>query len=156
MDELGYPEIPEYEKVRKSAIPKAARIKNYHTKNKQGVEPNGTRFLSLTELRVLRNDKDKDGNQIQKIDVINLNNPNISSVELLKLANEQFFNKTLEEKREIMALTLESQLEVEIDKALSLGLIERKDWNRGDGTIGAYANDTLSKLNLTNVHLNNK
>ena len=55
-----------------------------------------------------------------------------------------------------MALTLESQLDVEIDKALSLGLIERKDWNRGDGTIGAYANDTLSKLNLTNVHLNNK
>ena len=156
MDELGYPEIPGYEKVRKNAIPKAARIKNYHTKNKQGVEPNGTRFLSLTELRVLRNDKDKDGNQIQKIDVINLNNPNISSVELLKLANEQFFNKTLEEKREIMALTLESQLDVEIDKALSLGLIERKDWNRGDGTIGAYANDTLSKLNLTNIHLNNK
>ncbi len=156
MDELGYPEIPGYEKVRKSAIPKAARIKNYHTKNKQGVEPNGTRFLSLTELRVFRNDKDKDGNQIQKIDTINLNNPNISSVDLLKLANEQFFNKTLEEKREIMALTLESQLDAEIDKAQSLGLIERKDWDKGDGTIGAYANDTLSKLNLTNVHLNNK
>lgn len=159
MDELGYPEIPGYKKVRKSAIPKAARIKNYHTKNKQGVEPNGTRFLSLTELRVFRNDKDKNGNQIQKIDTINLNNPNnpnISSVDLLKLANEQFFNKTLEEKREIMALTLESQLDAEIDKAQSLGLIKRKDWDKGDGTIGAYANDTLSKLNLTNVHLNNK
>ena len=96
------------------------------------------------------------GNQIQKIDTINLNNPNISSVDLLKLANEQFFNKTLEEQREIMALTLESQLDAEIDKAQSLGLIERKDWDKGDGTIGAYANDTLSKLNLTNVHINNK
>lgn len=156
MDELGYSEIPGYEKVRKSALPKAAWIKNYHTKNKQGVEPNGTRFLSLTELRILRNDKDKDGNLIQKIDIVNLNNPNISSTELLKLANEKFFDKTLEEKREIMALTLESQLDEEVNKALSLGLIERKDWKRGDGSVGVSANDKSSKLNLTNTHLNSQ
>ena len=64
MEDLGYDNIPGYQKQNRKPIPKEAYIKNYHTPNKVKVgketikiEPNGTRFLSLTEIKVLKTDQ---------------------------------------------------------------------------------------------------
>jgi len=98
MVDLGYSKIPGYDgEYRKNPIEDKYKIKNYHTKNKQGVEPNGTRFWSLTEIAVPEGGK---------IVVYNLNDPNKSSKDLLKLANEKFFNKSVDEQNMIIALTL--------------------------------------------------
>lgn len=109
MEDLGYDEIPGYEKQGRTKLPDAAKIKNYHTPNedkktKKIIEPNGTRFLSLTKIAV----KELVGKE-WVVKEYNLNDPNKSSVELLSLANEKFFSKSLEEQREIMALTLAIQ-----------------------------------------------
>ena len=74
-----------------SCLKEEEKILNYHTPNigndskgtQRIVEPNGTRFLSLTELYV---------NEGGKLVHYNLNDPNVSSNDLLKLANEKFFN----------------------------------------------------------------
>ena len=93
MEDLGYDNIPGYEKQGRKVLPKEAYIKNYHTKN-DSVEPNGTRFLSLTEVVQLDKETgepmlDEDGN----LKTINLNDPTKSSVDMLKLANEWLFEK---------------------------------------------------------------
>ena len=95
------------------------KIKNYHKGgNDSGVEPNGTRFLVFTEVVVMENGKPK---------TINLNDPNKSSADMLKLANDVFFDKPIEDQMTIMAQTLAMQTMYEVQKAEDLGLVTRTD-----------------------------
>lgn len=113
MHQLGYFEGD-------TAIDDTVKIKNYHTpnkyKNSKGetvtVEPNGTRFSSLTSIL------DDNGKRIK------FNDPKKSSTECLKLADEQFFNKSREQQRNIMARVLDIQFKEELKKAIKLGLVK--------------------------------
>lgn len=113
MHQLGYFEGD-------TAIDDTVKIKNYHTpnkyKNSKGetvtVEPNGTRFSSLTSIL------DDNGKRIK------FNDPKKSSTECLKLADEQFFNKSREQQRNIMARVLDIQFKEELKKAMKLGLVK--------------------------------
>lgn len=113
MHQLGYFEGD-------TAIDDTVKIKNYHTPNKYvnskgetvNVEPNGTRFSSLTSIL------DDNGNRIK------FNDPKKSSIDCLKLADEQFFNKSREQQRNIMARVLDIQFKEEVKKAIKLGLIK--------------------------------
>lgn len=113
MHQLGYFEGD-------TAIDDTVKIKNYHTPNKYvnskgetvKVEPNGTRFSSLTSIL------DDNGNRIK------FNDPKKSSIDCLKLADEQFFNKSREQQRNIMARALDIQFKEEVKKAIKLGLIK--------------------------------
>lgn len=113
MHQLGYFEGD-------TAIDDTVKIKNYHTPNKYvnskgetvKVEPNGTRFSSLTSIL------DDNGNRIK------FNDPKKSSIDCLKLADEQFFNKSREQQRNIMARVLNIQFKEEVKKAIKLGLIK--------------------------------
>ena len=125
MEDLGYDEIPGYTKTGKQPIPKEAYIKNYHTKNKD-VEPNGTRFFSLTEIYVLENGQFK---------TINLNDPRMSSKEALKLANKYFFDKTPQEQRQIMTYVLNKQLDRAIQAMQKLGVVYTQDVDTGQTKI---------------------
>ena len=101
-------------------IDDTVKIKNYHTPNKYvnskgetvKVEPNGTRFSSLTSIL------DDNGNRIK------FNDPKKSSIDCLKLADEQFFNKSREQQRNIIARVLDIQFKEEVKKAIKLGLIK--------------------------------
>lgn len=112
MHQLGYFEGD-------TAIDDTVKIKNYHTPNKYknskgetvSVEPNGTRFSSLTSIL------DDNGKRIK------FNDPKKSSIDCLKLADEQFFNKSREQQRDIMARVLDIQFKEELKKAIKLGLI---------------------------------
>ena len=103
-----------------TAIDDTVKIKNYHTPNKYknskgetvSVEPNGTRFSSLTSIL------DDNGKRIK------FNDPKKSSTECLKLADEQFFNKSREQQRNIMARVLDIQFKEELKKAIKLGLVK--------------------------------
>ena len=154
MEDLGYKDIPGYEKQGRTLIPKEAYIKNYHTPNGE-MEPNGTRFLSLTELRVPA--LDNNGNPTIK--TISLNDTRKSSIEMLKLANDEFFNKPLAERQQIMALTLSFQYQEEVKKALELGIIERKPISVNRNGKEEYLPGTdpsaESLLNLSNINLDN-
>lgn len=163
MEDLGYEDIPGYQKQNRKPIPKEAYIKNYHTPNKVKVgketikiEPNGTRFLSLTEIKVLKTDKTGK----QYLATINFNDPRKSSTELLKLAYDEFFSKSLAEKQQIMAYTLGSQYNLEVEKAIKLGIIERQAITEPDGKDGVKhlpncRKEDKSLLNLKNIHLDN-
>ena len=113
MHQLGYFEGD-------TAIDDTVKIKNYHTPNKYvnskgetvKVEPNGTRFSSLTSIL------DDNGNRIK------FNDPKKSSIDCLKLTDEQFFNKSREQQRNIMARVLDIQFKEEVKKAIKLGLIK--------------------------------
>lgn len=113
MHQLGYFEGD-------TAIDDTVKIKNYHTPNEYvnskgetvKVEPNGTRFSSLTSIL------DDNGNRIK------FNDPKKSSIDCLKLADEQFFNKNREQQRNIMARVLDIQFKEEVKKAIKLGLIK--------------------------------
>lgn len=113
MHQLGYFEGD-------TAIDDTVKIKNYHTPNKYknskgetvSVEPNGTRFSSLTSIL------DDNGNRIK------FNDPKKSSIDCLKLADEQFFNKNREQQRNIMARVLDIQFKEELKKAIKLGLVK--------------------------------
>lgn len=113
MHQLGYFEGD-------TAIDDTVKIKNYHTpnnyKNSKGetvsVEPNGTRFSSLTSIL------DDNGNRIK------FNDPKKSSIDCLKLADQQFFNKSREQQRNIMARVLDIQFKEELKKAIKLGLVK--------------------------------
>ena len=94
------------------------KIKNYHTQNKDGVEPNGTRFLVFTEAVIVENGQ---------IKTINFNDPNESSEKMLQIANKYFFSKPIEEQMTIMAQTLAIQTMFEVQKAEDLGLVTRND-----------------------------
>lgn len=113
MHQLGYFEGD-------TAIDDTVKIKNYHTpnnyKNSKGetvsVEPNGTRFSSLTSIL------DDNGNRIK------FNDPKKSSIDCIKLADQQFFNKNREQQRNIMARVLDIQFKEELKKAIKLGLVK--------------------------------
>lgn len=113
MHQLGYFEGD-------TAIDDTVKIKNYHTPNKYknskgetvSVEPNGTRFSSLTSIL------DDNGKRIK------FNDPKKNSTECLKLADEQFFNKSREQQRNIMARVLDIQFKEELKKAIKLGLVK--------------------------------
>lgn len=113
MHQLGYFEGD-------TAIDDTVKIKNYHTPNEYenskgetvSVEPNGTRFSSLTSIL---NDN---GNRIK------FNDPKKSSIDCLKLADQEFFNKSREQQRNIMARVLDIQFKEEVKKAIKLGLIK--------------------------------
>lgn len=113
MHQLGYFEGD-------TAIDDTVKIKNYHTpnkyKNSKGetvtVEPNGTRFSSLTS--ILNDNGDR----------IKFNDPKKSSIDCLKLADQEFFNKSREQQRNIMARVLDIQFKEELKKAIKLGLIK--------------------------------
>lgn len=163
MEDLGYDNIPGYQKQNRKPIPKEAYIKNYHTPNKVKVgketikiEPNGTRFLSLTEIKVLKTDQ----NGKQYLATINFNDPRMSSTDLLKLAYDEFFSKSLAEKQQIMAYTLGTQYNLEVEKAIELGIIERQEITEPDGKNGSKTlpnckKEDKSLLNLKNIHLDN-
>lgn len=163
MEDLGYDNIPGYQKQNRKPIPKEAYIKNYHTPNKVKVgketikiEPNGTRFLSLTEIKVLKTDQ----NGEQYLATINFNDPRMSSTDLLKLAYDEFFSKSLAEKQQIMAYTLGTQYKLEVEKAIELGIIERQeitepDEEGGSKTLPNCKKEDKSLLNLKNIHLDN-
>lgn len=113
MHQLGYFEGD-------TAIDDTVKIKNYHTPNKYenskgetvSVEPNGTRFSSLTS--ILNDNGDR----------IKFNDPKKSSIDCLKLADQEFFNKSREQQRNIMARVLDIQFKEEVKKAIKLGLIK--------------------------------
>lgn len=113
MHQLGYFEGD-------TAIDDTVKIKNYHTSNKYKnskgetvtVEPNGTRFSSLTS--ILNDNGDR----------IKFNDPKKSSIDCLKLADQEFFNKSREQQRNIMARVLDIQFKEELKKAIKLGLIK--------------------------------
>lgn len=148
MEDLGYSDIPGYTKTRTAPIQDSQKIANYHTPNKDKstgkiVEPNGTRFTSFTNLVRLGSDNEPI--------VENLNDPNKSSVELLKLADRLFFNLPIEDQRTIMALTLAQQNAIGIQKAIDLGIIRRVDRTIGNIKISHTSN---SNYNLESSHLN--
>lgn len=113
MHQLGYFEGD-------TAIDDTVKIKNYHTPNKYknskgetvSVEPNGTRFSSLTSIL------DDNGKRIK------FNDPKKSSIDCLKLADQEFFNKSREQQRNIMARVLDIQFKEELKKAIKLGLVK--------------------------------
>lgn len=113
MHQLGYFEGD-------TAIDDTVKIKNYHTSNKYKnskgetvtVEPNGTRFSSLTS--ILNDNGDR----------IKFNDPKKSSIDCLKLAYQEFFNKSREQQRDIMARVLDIQFKEELKKAIKLGLVK--------------------------------
>lgn len=113
MHQLGYFEGD-------TAIDDTVKIKNYHTPNKYknskgetvSVEPNGTRFSSLTS--ILNDNGDR----------IKFNDPKKSSIDCLKLADQEFFNKSREQQGDIMARVLDIQFKEEVKKAIKLGLIK--------------------------------
>ena len=104
------------------------KIMNYHI-GKKGKQPGGIQFKSLTTLRVY-----EDG-QIKRYEISNM-----SPDEQLKTLNEQFFDKSREEQEQIMALTLQEQYELEVDKAVSLGIVSK--------------DEKLGYLGLNNINLN--
>lgn len=104
------------------------KIMNYHI-GKNGKQPGGIQFKSLTTLRVY------EGGQIKRYEISKM-----SPDEQLKTLNEQFFDKSREEQEQIMSLTLQEQYENEVDKAVSLGVISK--------------DEKLGYLGLNNINLN--
>jgi len=110
MEDLGYENIPGYEKQGRHVLSEDEKIVNYHTKNGK-VEPNGTRFLSLT--KVVTYDYNPETKKYE-LNTHNLNDPREDSVTLLKRAQDVFFarrdGETAEQmiarQRESIALTL--------------------------------------------------
>ena len=149
MEDLGYENIPGYKKQGRPKLQENAKIKNYHTKNKSGVEPNGTRFLALTQVIV---------NENGKFVVKNLNDPNESSVNMLKEAYKYFFSKSLEEQRDIMTYILNARRADAVRFAEKIGLIERKEiaFTANGNTKVLYKDTDKSNtlFNLDSKHLN--
>lgn len=146
------------------SMPDSAKVKNYHTTNKNTprdkngkpkfvVEPNGTRFLQLSKVYVQEN-----GKLVGK----NLNDPKKSSKDMLDFANEVFFSQPIEKQRRIMGLTLAVQAEHEVQKALDLGIVERraldKTWKNGAGqdVNVKFTSEEKTLWNLTSQHLNSE
>lgn len=155
MEDLGYKDedIPGYTKQGRKILSKAAYIKNYHTNNKVEingetvtVEPNGTRFLSLTEIVQLDKNNHPMFNDDGTFKTINLNDPTRSSKKMLGLANEYLFEKRqgetdeqfLERQRLTMAYTLNIQYRLEVQKAIDLGLVSRQDIGEYNSTTKKY------------------
>lgn len=155
MEDLGYKDedIPGYTKQGRKILSKAAYIKNYHTNNEVEingetvtVEPNGTRFLSLTEIVQLDKNNHPMFNDDGTFKTINLNDPTRSSKKMLESANEYLFEKRqgetdeqfLERQRLTMAYTLNIQYRLEVQKAIDLGLVSRQDIGEYNSTTKKY------------------
>lgn len=154
MDDLGYKDIPGYTRQRTEGIKDSEKVKNYHIR--KGAEPNGTRFISLCNLVVPVRDAN---GRIIDTKTINLNNPKESSVKMLKLAQDEFFNKDYADQQLIMALTLNQQYELEVERAEKLGIVTRRDVNtleNGSQEILVSKSDKSSYANLTSELLNEK
>ena len=173
MNDLGqeaYPEIPGFTGERRTQpLSDSQKIENYHTNNsykdtagnKHTVEPNGTRFLSLTKIVVNEYNSEKKKYENK---TYNLNDPRESSYNLLKLANDKFFarrdgetdEQMLERQRETMALTLGIQTINAIKAAESIGIVQRVSYQTkvGDRTLTINASDE-SLFNLDSKDLNN-
>lgn len=170
MEDLGYKDedIPGYTKQGRKVLPKSAYIKNYHTNNKVEingetvtVEPNGTRFLSLTEIVQLDKNNRPMFNEDGTFKTINLNDPTESSKKMLELANEYLFEKRqdetdeqfLERQRLTMAYTLNIQYRLEVQNAIDLGLVSKQDVSEYNSTTKKY--DTKiskdSKYSMSNL-----
>lgn len=156
MHQLGYFEGD-------TAIDDTVKIKNYHTPNKYknskgetvSVEPNGTRFSSLTS--ILNDNGDR----------IKFNDPKKSSIDCLKLADQEFFNKSREQQRNIMARVLDIQFKEEVKKAIKLGLVKGDvnnyyslqnvglSWNEFNSIIQSFAGTegitTIERMNAAAV-----
>lgn len=83
-------------------MPEEQKTANYYASRKDGVEPNGTRFWHLCSITLPVYEKDR----LVGTKVVNLNNPSKKSSQLVADAKENFFDKSIEERRLIMALTL--------------------------------------------------
>ena len=139
MEQLGYNDIPGYEKQGLHILTDREKIVNYHTQ-KGNVEPNGTRFLSLKSIYK----QTENG-----IEMVYINDPNKSSVENLELANKEFFDLPLEERKNRMALTLAIQTKHAVENAVKLGIAKRVDIvNAMTGEVVEGAKDESSILNL--------
>lgn len=140
-------------------MPEESKVDNYHT----GKYPNGTRFISLSQLLVPAKDKntgeiirDSHGN-IAKLEHIQLNNYNEDSQTLLNRADEEFFNKSIDEQRLIMGLTLNLATASELKYAENLGIIYKRDIEKntnGESTI-VFSKDSDNNLNYNSLALNN-
>ena len=150
MEDLGYENIPGYEKQGRRKLKEEEKIQNYHTPNKdkendRTIEPNGTRFWSLTEIAVEENGE---------IKTYNLNDPRMSSTELLKLANEKFFDRSLEDQEKIIALTLHRRMIDSVKFAVRHGIVERVAQFEAGNPNPIISGHSGGILNLTSKHLN--
>ena len=112
------------------------KIVNYHV-NKKGKPANGgITFHSFTTLRVPNN----------KGGINRFSMKELSPDEQIKVMEREFFSKSLDEQRTIMALTLQEQTDLEVEKAASLGLISK------DGSIyNGLSNTCLNNSQITAV-----
>lgn len=112
------------------------KIVNYHV-NKKGKPANGgITFHSYTTLRVPNG----------KGGINRFSMKELSPDEQIKVMEREFFSKSLDEQRTIMALTLQEQTDLEVEKAASLGLISK------DGSIyNGLSNTCLNNSQITAV-----
>ena len=159
MEDLGYEEIPGYQKTGRKVLSDSEKIENYHTKNKN-VEPNGTRFLSLTAITTYEYDSKE---KKYKLVTHNLNDPRESSVNLLKRAQEHFFarregetvQQMIARQRETMALTLAVQTQNEVNTAVQLGIVQKTNYSAKFGKNDVKVSDKDTNLmNLDTKDLN--
>ena len=124
---------------------------NYYTNN-GSVEPNGTRFLTLSQLTIpVYNSKGR----LVDTRTVNLNDPRKKSAELVELAKKEFFGKSKEEQRNIMALTLWGNNKKAVKKFEDLGIVSRFSLTEEvNGKLEYLADSNSNSLNnIENVHL---
>lgn len=139
MEQLGYEDIPGYEKQGLHVLTDSEKIVNYHTQ-KGNVEPNGTRFLSLKSIYK----QTENG-----LEMVYINDPNKSSAENLKIANQEFFDLPLQERKNRMALTLAVQTKHAIENAERLGIVKRidlTDFQTGEIKVGKEDKNSIFNL----------
>lgn len=139
MEQLGYEDIPGYEKQGLHVLTDSEKIVNYHTQ-KGNVEPNGTRFLSLKSIYK----QTENG-----LEVVYINDPNKSSAENLRIANQEFFDLPLQERKDRMALTLAIQTKHAIENAERLGIVKRidlTDFQTGQIKVGKEDKNSIFNL----------
>lgn len=131
MEQLGYTDIPGYDIQGLHILKDNEKIKNYHDKEK------GTKFFSLSTLTIPKEDG--------SVETVSLTEG--KPKEMLKRANELFFDKSPEEQAKIVSLTLREQNKLEIQKALSLGVVRLRD-----GAKGVFG--SLQNVNLDGRQIN--
>lgn len=139
MEQLGYEDIPGYEKQGLHVLTDSEKIVNYHTQ-KGNVEPNGTRFLSLKSIYK----QTENG-----LEMVYINDPNKSSAENLRIANQEFFDLPLQERKNRMALTLAVQTKHAIENAERLGIVKRidlTDFQTGEIKVGKEDKNSIFNL----------
>ncbi len=132
-------------------LPEDRKTINYYTNN-GNVEPNGTRFLTLSQLTVPVYDS---RGKLVDTRTVNLNDPRKKSAELVELAKKEFFGKSKEEQRNIMALTLWGNNKKAVKKFEDLGVVSRFSLKEEvNGKLEYLADRYANSLNnIENVHL---